>query len=89
VTSCTQRTGKILQDIQAMQAAVEDADSSFKKMLEPKAEILQVEQHPAQGLFTSSSVPSSVSAKYGSEDVAAPPNFAAVEQAMSEAEHQK
>jgi hypothetical protein len=72
-----------------MQAAVESADSSFKKMLEPKAEILAVEQFPAQQLFTPASVPSSVSARYASEDVTPPPNFASVEAAMSEAEHVK
>jgi len=89
VSSCTARTRTVLADIQTMQAAVESADSSFKKMLEPKSEILSVEQQPAQQLFTPASVPSSVSARYTSDDVHPPPNFDVVEAAMTEPEREK
>lgn len=66
-----------------------DADSSFSQLLQPKQDLQQQEQETKNQLFVAASVPASLDARYKSEDVKPPPNFAEVELAMTDAEKAK
>ncbi|GMH49888.1 hypothetical protein TrVE_jg817, partial [Triparma verrucosa] len=89
VESCTKRTRKLLDDIPKLQQDMADANSSFSQLLEPKQDLQQQEQETKNQLFVAASVPASLDARYKSEDVKPPPDFAEVELAMTDAEKAK
>eukprot|EP00518_Triparma_eleuthera_P001869 CAMPEP_0182455292 /NCGR_PEP_ID=MMETSP1319-20130603/1523_1 /TAXON_ID=172717 /ORGANISM="Bolidomonas pacifica, Strain RCC208" /LENGTH=483 /DNA_ID=CAMNT_0024653335 /DNA_START=18 /DNA_END=1469 /DNA_ORIENTATION=+ len=90
VHSATSRTRALLEEIPRLQEEVYQADSSYEKLVEPLKQDLHLQdQKTMNQLFVSASVPAAVKARYTSEEVKPPPNFSAVEAAMTDAERER
>ena len=90
VNSATSRTRALLDEIPRLQEEVYQAENSYEKLVEaPKQDLHLQDQKTMNQLFVSTSVPAALEARYTSEEVKPPPDFSAVELAMTDAEKER